>query len=288
MMKKLTINILFYSVLVSTTVLPCMADVLFNYNVNDNSELKKQAKELFNQRDQKSKLEEAIKTMEQITANESDYEISALLSRAYYFLAEYADQKDAKLEIYMKGLKAGEMAMNTIESFTKAMNETKKEEEAIKVLTLENMDALYWSAANIARWAKFAPFTKKVSSKSRVRALWDRVFELNPAYFNGGAFRFFGGYYALVPSITGDQDPVKSKEMFDKSLQAAPQYLETKVLYAEAYCTHAKIQDKELFKKLLNEVMEANIDAYPDLIPENKIAKEKAKKLLAAEKELFE
>jgi hypothetical protein len=112
--------------------------------------------------------------------------------------------------------------------------------------------------------------------------------ELDPDYNYGGVYRFFGGYYALVPSITGEQDPVKSKEMFDKGVASAPYYLETKVLYAEAYCTHSKVKNVELFRQLLNEVINADISAYPDILPENENAKAKAKDLLAREKELFE
>jgi hypothetical protein len=150
------------------------------------------------------------------------------------------------------------------------------------------MDALYWTAANLARYGKYASFTKKLAVKSRIRYFWDRIMELDPDYNYGGVYRFFGGYYALVPSITGEQDPVKSKEMFDKGVASAPYYLETKVLYAEAYCTHSKVKNIELFRQLLNEVINADISAYPDILPENENAKAKAKDLLAREKELFE
>lgn len=246
------------------------------------------AKELFEQRLDQAKLEEAIKILEEILASSKDYESAVLLSRSYYFLAEFTDEKDAKLEVYNKGLKAGEIALNTIEIYKATMVETKKEEAAIKALNKDNMEAIYWAAANLARWSKFAPFTKKVAAKARVRYLWDKVYEIDPSYFYGGAYRFYGGYYALVPTITGEQDTNKSKEMFEKCLQVAPQYLETKVLYAEAYCTHAAIKDRDLFKKLLNEVIGYDLSASPEILPENTIAKEKAKKLLYEEPLLFE
>ena len=249
---------------------------------------KEKAKELFTHRDDISQLDEAVKLMEGIVAKEKDYEIMVLLSRAYYFQAEFEDDKEKKLAIYDKGTKAGENVLNTVENFAKAKKKKKEEAEAVKTIGKENMDALYWTAANLARWAKFASFTQKLSVKARIRYLWDRVMELDPNYFYGGVYRFFGGYYALVPSITGENDPVKSKEMFDKGLAAAPDYLETKVLYAEAYCTHPKVKDKAMFEKTLNEVIAADVNVNKDLVPENKMAVEKAKKLLAQEKELFE
>ena len=192
------------------------------------------------------------------------------------------------MAIYDKGTKAGENVLNTVEKFAKAKKKKKAESEAVKTIGKENIDALYWTAANLARWAKFASFTQKLSVKARIRYLWDRVMELDPNYFYGGVYRFFGGYFALVPTITGENDPVKSKEMFDKGLASAPDYLETKVLFAEAYCTHPKVKDKVMFEKILNEVINADVNVNKDLIPENKMAVEKAKKLLAQEKELFE
>jgi hypothetical protein len=248
------------------------------------SELKAKANEFFGQRHDKVKLEEGIKLMGQIIEKEKDYETMVLQSRAYYFLAEFAENNAQRLEVYEKGVKAGEMALQTIDGFASY----KKEEEAIKNTNIKHIDAVYWTAANLARWAKFTSFTKKVSSKARVKYLWDKVNELDPAYFYGGAFRFYGGYYALVPTITGEQDPAKSKEMFDKGVAAAPEYLETKVLYADAYCTHGKIKDVELFRKLLGEVLAFDINSKPELYAENKIAQEKARKLLEDEKSLFE
>jgi hypothetical protein len=57
---------------------------------------------------------------------------------------------------------------------------------------------------------------------------------------------------------------------------------------AEAYCTHQKIKDRELFKKLLNEVIAADLSAHPAIYAENLIAQGKAKKMLEDEKNLFE
>jgi len=83
------------------------------------------------------------------------------------------------------------------------------------------MPLLYWAAAGLARWGKYAPFAKKVAARSKIRLYWDRVQEIDPMYFYGGAYRFFGGYYALVPPITGEQDVNKSREMFEKAVAAA-------------------------------------------------------------------
>lgn len=257
-------------------------------NIDDISTQKNKAKELFKQRENKDKLEEAIKIMEDILIKEKDYETMVILSRCYYFLAGFTEDKELKLSIYNKGTNTGLMALNTLEIFAAASKDKKEEESAVKKVTINNLDALYWTAANLARWAKYASFTKRLAAKPRIRYYWDKVQELDSSYFYGGVYRFFGGYYALVPTITGENDHMKSKQNFDKGLTIASEYLETKVLYAETYCTHPKAKDKELFKKLLNEVLTADISKYPEIMPENKMAQEKAKKLLAQETELFE
>jgi len=244
--------------------------------------------ELFKERLNPQKLDECIQIGEALLSREPHRQAAVLLARAYYFKGEGTTDKDKRLEYFDKGVKAGEVALSTIPAYKEAIAAREKEENVVKKLGKEDMDALYWTAANLARYAKFAPFSKKLAVKSRVRYLWDRVMEVDPDYNYGGVYRFFGGYYALVPSITGEQDPAKSREMFEKGIQSAPQYLETKVLYAEAYCTHGKVKDRELFRKLLNDVLTADVSAYPEIAPENEIAKAKAKDLLAREAELFD
>lgn len=273
--------------MMKTAFIILLSGLLHQNLIAQNTETEK-AKELFKERGDKNKLQEGINQMREMVGRDTIQAVAVILSHTYYLMAEYETEKDKKLEVYEMGLKYGEIALNKIPAFAMAKKENKTEEEALALLTKNDIEVLYWTAANLAKFAKYNTFTKKVSMKSRIRAMWDKVYNLDPNFFYAGGYRFFGGYYALVPAITGDQDPVKSKEMFDKCLEIAPEYLETKVLYAEAYCTHAKIKDRELFKKLLNEVMNAELDAYPDIMPENLIAQEKAKRLLEQEGELFE
>lgn len=261
--------------------------VLFSVQALVASDIEKIA-ELYKQRANKEKLDECIALCEKILSKGANREVAVYLAKSYYFKAEGIADNNIRVDLFDKGVKAGEVALNTIERYTKPISEKQKEEEVLKNLTKEDMDALYWTAANLARYGKYASFTKKLAVKSRVRYFWDRIMEIDPDYNYGGVYRFFGGYYALVPSITGEQDPVKSKEMFDKGVASAPYYLETKVLYAETYCTHAKVKNIELFRQLLNEVLAADVSAYEDIQPENDNAKAKAKDLLSREKELFE
>ncbi len=242
---------------------------------------------LYEQRDNSEMLDSCISVCAQLVANEGNNDAAVYLSKAYYYKASQATEKDDKLANFDAGYKAGEAVLLQNAAYAVEID-AKNIEAAAAVLTAADIEALYWTAANLARYGKFTSFSKKLKVKGKIRALWDRVLELDPNYNYGGAYRFFGGYFALVPSITGDQDPAKSKEMFDKAVESAPSYLATKVLYAEAYCAHPSIKNQELFDQLLKEVQEADISGDKDILPENKVAKEQAAALIAKRSELFE
>jgi hypothetical protein len=92
-------------------------------------------------------------------------------------------------------------------------------------------------------------------------------------------------YYAKAPSFAGG-DLVKSKYHFDRSLEIAPNYFTTKLLMAEFYAY--KTQDREMFVRLLNEVINTDPAVLPNDIPEQKISQAKAKALLAKVDDMFE
>ncbi len=110
------------------------------------------------------------------------------------------------------------------------------------------------------------------------------VKSLDEGYFYAAPWRYFGSFEALTAGIAGGSLE-KSEEAYRKSVELAPNYLGTKVLWADYLCT--KKQDKELFKKLLDEVIAADANIDPDIAPENGIEQKKAKKLLADIDERF-
>ncbi|MCS6894653.1 MAG: TRAP transporter TatT component family protein [Bacteroidia bacterium] len=240
---------------------------------------------LWAERDNPNTAKEAARLIEQsLSQNPHQPTQVVRLTRIYYLLGEQSDEKATRLEYYDKAFK---LCRNEL-AHQLGLSATVKDEEIVKKAQKDHLPLLYWAAASLARWGKHAPFAQKVQARSTIRLYWDKVMELEPAYFHGGGYRFFGGYYALVPAITGDQDVNKSREMFDKSLSTAPYYLETKVLYAEAYAAHPKVRNKELFQRLLKEVLNADPGKDPDYAPENRLAQKKARDLLAREAELFE
>jgi len=245
---------------------------------------------LWQERDNPEKAKTAIDILEkELAQNPHQPGKVVQLSRLYYLVGESLPAKgpgsEQKLAYYDK---AFQICRNELAHQLNLSGKEVDDEAIVKAAMQDQIALLYWAAAGIARWGKHAPFAKKVAARSKIRLYWDRVMQLDPTYFHGGAYRFFGGYYALVPPITGEQDVNKSREMFEKAVVAAPYYLETKVLYAEAYAAHPKVRDRELFRKLLQEVLSVDPSQNSDCAAENRLAQKKAKDLLAQESEIFE
>jgi tetratricopeptide (TPR) repeat protein len=252
--------------------------------------LKDQAQEAWSKREDRAELEKAISLWEQaLQAEPESGEVLAKLSRAYYLLGDgymrLSEQTETMLPTLEKGVEYGERAMMAISpQFAARVRGGEKVEKAIEAMGPEGLDAVYWYAANVGKFAAEKGFTTQLFYKDRLFAVMQRVLELDPSYFHAAPHRYFGAFYAKAPSFAGG-DMTKSKEHFDKAIANAPGYLGTKVLYAEMYAT--KQDDKELFTKLLGEVKGADPAVLPEVTAENKVEQRKAERLLTRIEDLF-
>ena len=247
--------------------------------------LKSEAMVHWSQRHKKEELEKALVAFEKlVNASEDKYEYLTYLTRGYYFLADahYSDMS-LKKKYWEMGTSYGEKAMATNESFADAMKKGEKVEDHLNKLGKKEVAAMYWTAANLGKWAKNSGIATTLKYKNRIRTLVATVEKLDPSYFHAAVYRYWGSYYAVAPGFAGGSMP-KSKENFEKAIKLAPEYLGTKVLYAQLYMT--KKEDKAGFKKLLNEVIDAKVKRK-EIDPENTIEKLKAKQMLEKMDELF-
>lgn len=244
----------------------------------------------FLKRVDRAELEKAISHWEQHLAAKADDGVAmAKLARAHYLLGDgymrLAGEDERMLTTLEKGVEYGERAMMAISpKFAERVKAGEKVEAAIESLGVEGIDAVYWYAACLGKFAEKKGFTTVLFYKDRIYAVMQRVLQLNPDYFFAAPHRYFGAFYAKAPSFAGG-DMAKSKEHFDKAISMQPAYFGTKVLYAEFY--GIKQDDKELFTKLLTEVKEADPAAVPEIEAENRIEQAKAVKLLANTNEYF-
>lgn len=211
------------------------------------------------------------------------------LARAHYYFAESflreESRRDELVAMLEKGTSWGEQALAVqAPEFARRLAAKEPFEAAVQAVEGDAIAALYWYGVNLGRWARARGIAELLGNKDRVKSVMDRVLALDETYFHAAPHRYFGAYYSLLPSIAG-RDTGKSREHFEKALQLAPAFVGTKVLYADTFCV--KTQDRALYEKLLGEVVAAPDDALPDVVPETRVEKEKAKKLLAEVSELF-
>ncbi len=224
------------------------------------------------------------------------YETFVKLTRAYYFLADAhqrmsgdSAEDDAlkeKMKVtFNKGVTNAEKAMAIYSpEFGKAIRHDTPWPEAIKLLDKGAVPALYWYATNMGKWALLEGIATILSHKDNIKAIMDQVEAQDPTFFYGGSYRYFGAYYAKLPSFAG-RDMDKSKLYFDKSIADSPNYLATHVLYAELYATG--VEDKAAFKATLEEVVAFDLSKAPEVEPENAFEQKKARELLSKIDDLF-
>lgn len=249
-----------------------------------------QALQAWSERVDRKQLEKAITLWEQQLQSEpGNGTVLAHLSRAYYLLGDgymrNAGEKDAMLPTLEKGTEYGERAMMAISTaFAERVKNKEKVEDAVVSIGKEGIEAIYWYASNLGKFAAEKGFTTQVFYKDRLFAVMSRVLELDPSFFYAAPHRYFGAFYAKAPAFAGG-DMDKAKEHFEKALAMEPNYLGTKVLYAEYWA--AKQDEKEMFVRLLNEVKSADPSVIPELAAENAIEQKKAEILLSQVDELF-
>ncbi|MEY4509792.1 MAG: hypothetical protein RLZZ450_1914 [Pseudomonadota bacterium] len=111
-----------------------------------------------------------------------------------------------------------------------------------------------------------------------------RAVELDAGYFNGGAYVFLGAMESAFPKAMGG-DPEKGRAYFEEGLKLTKRTNHMMLVnYARVYAVNT--QNRELYVKLLNEVIEAG-DLGNGVRLSNKVARRRAERYLAQTKELF-
>ncbi|WP_321495301.1 TRAP transporter TatT component family protein [uncultured Desulfobacter sp.] len=119
---------------------------------------------------------------------------------------------------------------------------------------------------------------------SRIEAIMNRVIELDETYRDGAAYLYLGTLATFLPPALGGK-PEQGRLYFEKAISISQgKNLMAKVIYAKLYAK--MIFDRQLFQRLLNEVMQTdpNIDGYTLV---NTYARQQAAKLLAEADDYF-
>lgn len=245
--------------------------------------MKADALRLWQKRDVQESLEESLSKFEQaLAADPENLELLTYLTRGYFTLAElHLDNKDLKMKNFEKAIEYGERGMSTNPEFKKRMKDDIK--SAIEKLSDREVPITFWTAASRGKWSKLNGVMSSLKYKDQIISMIKKVESLRPNFYYGAVPRYWGGFYAVAPRIAGG-DMKKSKMNFQKAMEMAPEYLGTKVLFAELYCVED--EDKKEFKKQLTEVIAAP-NGPAEITPENILEKRKAEKLLGKIDDLF-
>lgn len=205
-----------------------------------------------------------------------------------YALAFCEDDSIERARVfYLRAKEYGMRILTKNKKFKDALNgDMSTFRNAVQSFTKDDVPAIFWTAFS---WGSYVNITRTdvagLADLSRVQALIEFVAEKDPTFYHGGAYLFLGVIEGSTPKTLGG-NPDKAKEYFEKCLSInRGKFLMTQLYYARAYAVTTL--DQPLFESLLKQIEEASIDEVPELRLANVIAKQKAKKLLLQESELF-
>ncbi|MEC7986257.1 MAG: TRAP transporter TatT component family protein [Myxococcota bacterium] len=238
-----------------------------------------QADALWPQRGDKTKLGEALDLYEKAFAsNPTDKYALGRLVRGWYFMGDvHESEKAAKMDAWDKAVAFGDTCLALNADYKATLEKSGSKGEAIKMSTKDDVPCIYWSASSLGKWAKLNGILQSLKHKSTFVGFMEQVEALQPDYFYGAPYRYWGAYYAVLPGFAG-RDLDRSKENFDKSIGIAPEYLGTYLLLADNWARNS--QNVEEFDQAVQYVLASDPEALPaDLLPENQAELVKAKQL---------
>ncbi|MCK5076107.1 MAG: hypothetical protein KAR38_07005 [Calditrichia bacterium] len=216
--------------------------------------------------------------------------IKVLLAQGYgsYALGFIEDEDPERAKYFY--LKARDYAVEVLNAQLKVENITKLSLDELKTqlakLNINHVEPLFWAATFWGSWAMLSlDNNRALFALPKIEAMMQRILELDERFYFAGAHLFFGSLYAAKPVMLGGK-PDKSKEHFEKALKLTDnKFLITKVFYARFYAV--QVQEAELYEKLLQEVLDADLEILPEYRLINKIAKQKAQLWLNKKNDLF-
>tara|TARA_Y100001934_G_scaffold150076_1_gene180050 strand:+ start:3229 stop:4152 length:924 start_codon:yes stop_codon:yes gene_type:complete len=217
-----------------------------------------------------------------------NFEISVLISEMKYTRAYfYENSLNNKKIMFYDGSEICKKAVINHPEFSKVYNLTKGDSTFRLLSALADapksvVPALYWWAINLAHYLNNKPVLERINQRELMEVIMHRVLTFEPDFHFSGPYRFFGLLYTRIPGL----DLSQSKTYFNQSLSANPEYLGNSVLMAEFY--YQKAGDREQFNRILNEVVQTDLNKYPELITYNFFFQNKARTLLENESSLFE
>ncbi|MBW2616391.1 MAG: hypothetical protein JRD02_09475 [Deltaproteobacteria bacterium] len=145
---------------------------------------------------------------------------------------------------------------------------------------------LFWTAISWNAWINLnLDRPAALAQLGAAQACLERVLEIQPDYFHGLSYIMMGSIFAAMPVALGGKAG-RAKTYFEKAMDVSHgKFLLAQYYFARYYAV--RVQDKELFLKLVKEVETSPPDGLKEACLINAVTKKKTKWLMDMSEDLF-
>lgn len=219
----------------------------------------------------KESLQNLINVYEKILERDS-HQLPALRNLGHLYLLmgdAYSRKKKEKQKNFTKALEHNEQFMLiSNKDFRKLVTEGKDLWEALGVLTVDEMDAMYfWSTAIFYNYKESLGFLGQVFNYrwiKRAKLVLARMTEINPDWGDGMLHFSWGCYYLSIPEFIGG-DRILAQKYFNEAVAKGPNKLFLR--WGRAKYFYFKTGNVRLEQNEMQWVRDQDITAYDDPKP---------------------
>jgi len=159
-------------------------------------------------------------------------------------------------------------------------------DQAVSQLGNNAVPSLFWTASC---WAKQIDLNRtdpaRIAELASTERLMQRVLQLDPDYFAGSVYGYYGVYYGGRAPMFGGNFSLADKNFSAARAVTEGRLLIFDVLQAE-YLERQRL-DKAQFHRLLEHVIDTPVGTFPEMALINQISRTRARHLLGLEEEWF-
>ncbi len=216
------------------------------------------ADQLYEQRNQRDKCEQAVRAFEQLLQDDpGNTGYLEKLTHLYFWQGAHCslDEQPKRKRCFLRGIKTAERLI---------------EQDST------NPAGYFWKATCMGVIARDTGIMKSLFVLKPVLDLLRKVEELDDTYNYGGVYRYYSQLYLRAPRLLGG-DPKKAVEMALKAVQIEPRLFTNRYFLAKAYL---KSGEKQKAIAQLRYIVETPADVLEDREAENTREKASARRLL--------
>lgn len=209
----------------------------------------------------------------------------ARLTRGQAFAAHQASDPTAKRSGFRAAVSWGQQCLDENPEYA-ALLQKERETPATAARTFTDADVpcVFWTAVALDAWCRASGLSTRLKHQPTIDAYLSRVEVLRPAFFYAGPDRQLAVRLATLPAGAG-QNLDEAFMRLRRAIEGSPQFLENHLYLARYWAVPAGRPD--VFSDSLRTVLNADVDAHPEIRAENLAAQAQARQLLSEQGVLF-